>query len=337
MDIVLVVLVYVFAAFALAVVLTGIFGPWLAFLLKVLEISGKKQFLGLISRQAARMNLWFGGLFAVLVLSALFQGFIRLHRNLPPENMLAEAAEAGVVPPPPTEMMIGLTAAFAAFIFLLALAHFSWKSLRARPALQALLLFACAACGGAALLLAFKATLVRPQLLNTYYYLSIFTWTGSMYPFGAPNPQSSALMIVKFVSGGLGVAAAMCMCTSLLFRKRDDFGRDYYNFAMRHLARWGLACTAITMLSGLGMMLLLRNLIAPHFDIGDGDIILNGLIYLSCCVFWAAILRSPTPLRHKVGIWISLIALLVAMLGHLIFVRDFFVATGMLSGVLPFN
>lgn len=337
MTIVSIVLGYAFALFALAITLTALFGPWLAFGLKALEINGKKPFLGLVSRQAARMNLWFGGLFAILVLSSLFQGFFRLRQVLPPQEMLQSAVAAGTVTPPDAGMMIAVTAAFTVFIVLLAAAHFSWKNLRARPAVQALLLFMSAAGGWAALALAFHIVVSRPQILNTYYYLSIFTWTGSMYPFGFPTPESSAMMIVKFISGGLGVAAAMCMCCSLIFRKRDDFGRDYYNFAIRHLARWNLVCTAVTMLAGLGMMLTLRRLIAPRFDMGLNDIILTPLIYVSCGVFWWAIMRSLTPLRHKFGIWLGLVALLVAMLGHLLFVRNFFVAVGMMSGALPFN
>lgn len=336
MIIVSVVLSYAFAVFALAISLTALFGPWLAFGVKALELYGKKQFLGLLSRQAARMNLWFAGLFAVLILSSLFQGFFRLKEKLPPENMLQEAVKSGAVLPPDTNLMFAVTAAFAVFIFLLAVAHFSWKSLRERPALQAALLLLAAICGSAALGLAFKIALERPQILSASYYLAIFTWTGSMYPFGAPTPESSALMIVKFLSGGLGVAAAMCMCCLLIFRKRDDFGRDYYNFAMRHLARWNLAATVITLASGLGMLLILRSLIMPHFDLGLADIALTSLIYASAGVFWWAVMRSPTPLRHKAGIWLGLVALLVAMLGHILFVRNFFVATGMMSGGLPF-
>ncbi len=75
MTIASVVLPYAFAVFALAIALTSVFGPWLAFSLKAIELYAKKPFIGLIGRQAARMNLWFGGLFAVLVLSSLFQGF----------------------------------------------------------------------------------------------------------------------------------------------------------------------------------------------------------------------------------------------------------------------
>jgi hypothetical protein len=91
------------------------------------------------------------------------------------------------------------------------------------------------------------------------------------------------------------------------------------------------------MFAGLAMMLILRGLIAAHFDLGLKDAALGALIYASCCIFWTAIMRSPAPLRHKAGIWLCMVALLVAMLGHLIFVRNFFIATGMITGVLPFN
>lgn len=331
------ILAYVFAAFMLALALSAIFGPWLALAFKSLELGAKKPFFGLLSRQSARSNLWFGALFSVALLAALFQGYFKLRAAIPPAHLLEGAAEAGVVLPPPPAYMGALAAAFVAYVFLLALGHFSWQKLRARPGLQAFILLLAALSGSLGLGLAYDIVVNRPQMLSSYYYLAIFTWTGSMYPFGHPTELSSLLMIIKFISAAFGIAAAMCACCMLLYRSRDDFGRDYYNFALRHLARWNIACAALTLASGLGMMLILRDIIGPRFDLGLRDIIMSSLIYLSCAVFWVAALRSPTPLRHKAGIWISLVALVIALIGHLLFVRNFFVATGMMPSVLPVN
>lgn len=337
MDIAFVLLVYTFAAFVLLICLVALFGPWLTLAIKSLELSGKKAFLGQLCRQSARLNLWFGSLFSVLVLGALFSGYFKLKGSLPPPEMLQGAIEAGLLLPPPAVHMVMLTAYFLLFVFLLALSSFSWVKLRSRPVLQFILLALTAVAGSSALLVTFFTVVERPQILNTYYYLSIFTWTAAMYPFGVPTALSSLLMICKFVSGGLGIAVTMTMCGLLIFRKRDDFGRDYYNFAIRHLSRWGLACTVLTLASGLGMMYLLQNIIGNRFNLGYSDIILTSLICASCMVFYFSAMRSPTPLRHKAGIWISLLALLVAMLGHLIYVRSFFIATGMMMGLLPVN
>lgn len=337
MDIAFVLLVYTFAALVLLICLVALFGPWLTLAIKGLELFSKKAFLGQLCRQSTRLNLWFGSLFSALVLGALFSGYFRLKGSLPPPEMLQGAVEAGVVLPPPPIHMALLAAYFLLFVFLLALSSFSWTKLRGRPALQFILLALAAVAGSAALVVAFFTVVERPQLLNTYYYLSIFTWTAAMYPFGVPTALSSVLMICKFVSGGLGLVVAMTMCGLLIFRGRDDFGRDYYNFAIRHLSRWGLVCTVLTLLSGLGMMFLLQNIIGSRFDLGNSDILLTSLICASCAVFYFSAMRSPTPIRHKAGIWISLLALLVAMLGHLIYVRSFFIATGMMAGLLPVN
>lgn len=331
------ILAYFLAALMLTVALTAIFGPWLAFLLKILEIKSKKAFLGLLARQTARTGLWFGALFSVALLAAMFQGFFKLRAAMPPAHMLEGAAAAGIVLPPSPGAMGALAAAFTGYIFLLAVAHFSWVKLRSKPGPQAFILLLAALAGVLGVILAYNIAVLRPQILNPSYYLSLFTWTVAMYPFGHPTPLSSLLMILKFFSGALGIAATMCACCMLLYRTRDDFGRDYYNYALRHLARWNIAATLLTLASGLGMMLLLRGLIGPRFDLGLREIIVPALIYVSCAAFWLALLRSPTPLRHKAGIWMSMAALVIAMIGHLIYVRNFFVAVGMMPGMLPLN
>ena len=337
MSVAFTLLVYAFAVLVLLICLAALFGPWLTFALKGVELISKKNFLNQLCRQTNRLNLWFGSLFAVMVLGAIFSGYFRLKGSLPPPEMIQGTIEGGFVVPPPVQNMTILTACFALFVLLLVLGNFSWQRLRTRSFFQFIIFGLTAVTGCAALITAFYVVMERPQILNSYYYLSIFTWTGSMFPFGAPSALSSSLMICKFLTAGLGISTAMSMCGLLIFRKRDDFGRDYYNFAVRHLSRWGLGCTVITLASGLGMMFLLQNIIGSRFDLGQSDIILISLIYASCIVFYLTTMRSPTPMRHKAGIWISLLALLVAMLGHLIYVRSFFIATGMMSGLLPIN
>lgn len=336
-------LVYFFSTITLGILFTAIFGPWLAFAFKGLEIARKKPFFGLLCRQILRLNLWFAALFSVSVLALFFQGYFNLKKSMPPAEYLAGAVEAGITLPPSTGEMAILSSLFAGFVFILALAHFSWQNLRQRPAAQAALLLLGAACGAAALLFALIMAAGYPKIIPTYYYLAIFTWTEAMYPLGTPTMLSSVLMITKILSGALGVAAAMCMCGMILFRKRDDFGRDYYNFAFRHMSRWGVACTVVTMLAGLGMMLILYNIsseaaklgmLAASAQINIKEVALPTLIYASCAVFWVSLMRSLTPLRHKAGVWLSLAALLVAMLGHLMLTSNFFIAIGMMPGIL---
>ncbi len=331
---------YLFAAVITTVLLAAFFGPWLAVFLKIFEMARKKPFFGLLSRQIQLCNLWFCSLAATLVLTVLASGYYRLCKALPklddltPEQ-LKSLQEAGVAMPPEPAQMALLAGYFILLALLLLLGRLAWPKLRGRNLPQLTLALLIAICGSAAFAMTFATLLQTPQILNVQLLFSIFSWSWSLYPFGMPSLGNSILMAGKMLAGGMGIAANAGLCVLLLRRAKDDYGRDYYNFAAKHLARWLATASVITGLCGLGMMFVLQNFVAATpFELKGTEVWIGLVLYACCAIFWVAILRSPTPLRHKAGIWVSLAALVFAMLGHLLFLGSFYFESGVISGMV---
>lgn len=206
----------------------------------------------------------------------------------------------------------GEISALSGFFLLQLTSLVSWKRLRkAAPAQIALLaLTAFAALSAAALLLssliswperagldlAQEAT--RHSLFNVDYYAA-WAFTGWL-----------ALI-------GLALASAWSTCWLLMRRNRDDFGRDYYNFAAGRGC--GLAFTAGTasLLACAALLVLLQaGCFAASLPLLAQPLAALAVITLHvvCCVLWFLAARAAAPLRHKVTLWISLPLWVVALI-----------------------
>ncbi|MGL1863717.1 MAG: hypothetical protein OCC46_14420 [Pseudodesulfovibrio sp.] len=110
-------------------------------------------------------------------------------------------------------------------------------------------------------------------------------------------------------------AAAGLSCAYLVIRRnKDDFGRDYYNFALKQAARWA----TLPMIGFLGCQGWLFAVLPEHFKtmtLGTplGLVWAAGLALGSLCVIvWIIIARSETPLQLK-GLTFLAVALLWLM------------------------
>ncbi|EGB13436.1 hypothetical protein DND132_0219 [Pseudodesulfovibrio mercurii] len=99
----------------------------------------------------------------------------------------------------------------------------------------------------------------------------------------------------------LSAAAALGLAYILLRRNRDDYGRDYYNFAVRMASRWAL----LPMIGFLGCQLWLYSRLpadiqtlilgTPLAYVWVGLTVLGGL----CGLIWLFLNRCESPLRFK--------------------------------------
>ena len=130
-------------------------------------------------------------------------------------------------------------------------------------------------------------------------------------------PPADSLLWSAFgqsLFAGAACAAGVGLAWISSRRQRDDFGRDYYNFAMAWVARWALIGTLAAMpLLGSTLYQALR-FHSPDFSRLPPLVPLAGalLLPLVACALWALVSRSSTPLRHKPTI---LAALLCVALG----------------------
>ncbi|MEF2231065.1 MAG: hypothetical protein V3571_09065 [Pseudodesulfovibrio sp.] len=181
-----------------------------------------------------------------------------------------------------------LPAVIAAGVFLLAgLIHFStWKVMR--PAKGAhISLGLCASLASItaiALAVPAKLTLADPTVEAT----------ALARPMALPLAVMYGLLIVAS-------AAALGCAYLVLRRNRDDFGRDYYNFALPLAARWAL----IPMLGFLACQGWLFAVLPDAFRAMTTGTPL-GLVWMAagtlgalCALLWLLVARSKSPLRLK--------------------------------------
>lgn len=118
-----------------------------------------------------------------------------------------------------------------------------------------------------------------------------------------------------------GLASGFSLAQVWLFMRRAkaDYGRDYYNFALRYCARGAVGfCLAATALGGFIFYRLY--LLTPHEFRQPADVGILVVAYglpLVCCMLWAFMAKSDTPLRHKGGAFFSCIFLLIALCAQL--------------------
>jgi len=103
----------------------------------------------------------------------------------------------------------------------------------------------------------------------------------------------------------LTLAGALSSLYLILRRKKDDFGRDYYNYALKLACKWALfsAVPVLAFHAWLTVMLAGPMTFSPAargyaaFLIWDGPA--AALCLLIACVFWALVLKNQNPLRLK--------------------------------------
>ncbi len=155
-------------------------------------------------------------------------------------------------------------------------------------------------------------------------FLSLLAW--SLYRMvmnissTLPGPESIFYSIM--VQAGLismAAAAGLSMVYLLIRRSEDDFGRDYYRFALSLVARWGMLFAALSPLVCVWTGLLIRSELDFSWLALPGAAYILALLIL--ILFFRKISRSSQPLRHKAIIavcpvvtWFILVARLVSWL-----------------------
>ncbi len=95
----------------------------------------------------------------------------------------------------------------------------------------------------------------------------------------------------------------------VLRRNKDNFGRDYYKFSLPVIAKWALFPMLIQIAS-IGWLLSLFTS-PPSLETlsrNTGMVVTvggAGMLALICCAIWTVTWKSPTPMRHKIGLGIA--------------------------------
>lgn len=202
-----------------------------------------------------------------------------------------------------------LAGAFGLALLLGVIYRFTWKALKDRKALHRILGLGAAGSGlaGLGLALAAKLTLAWNPGLTPATFAALYI--ESPAPVFWPLLAHTALWSLAGASG-LGLVYL------LLRRNRDDFGRDYYTFAVRHCCRWA-ALPALLQLGAAAALLAPAWAGIPRPMLGTATGLAAGG---AAAAVLAAILlfnvsRAEAPLRHKPAILGAVTLLAAALTG----------------------
>jgi len=113
----------------------------------------------------------------------------------------------------------------------------------------------------------------------------------------------------------MAFAAAASGLYLVLRRNKDDFGRDYYKFSLPVVSRWALLPTLVQAAASAGVIYYICGQdITPLYSnipvaISFG---VSLLLTLICCAIWIVTLRSETPMRHKIGLGLAPLLVVLA-------------------------
>ena len=265
-----------------------VFCPLLALWARLAEASSRRVFYNNLSRQLNQ---------AALVAAIPF--FLGL-------GVLAafQFSKSGLVNLPGGISALPGLALFAAFFLLQITTLLTWKKLRKAAPTQLLLLLAAAvsALGAAALLLSSLVSWPERAGLDLAQEAARYSLFNVDYRAAWAFTGSLALM-------GLTLAAAWSACWLFLRRNRDDFGRDYYNFAVGRGSALAFTAGIVSLLAyGALLGLTLAGYFSlPQYGLPSLELPLAVVaLHVVCCALWFLAARAAAPLRHKAALWLSL-------------------------------
>jgi hypothetical protein len=117
----------------------------------------------------------------------------------------------------------------------------------------------------------------------------------------------------------LSAAAVLTLVYLLLRRNRDDYGRDYYRFALGFGAKWAIFFILASPLTCVWLFLVVDNGFDLTYTVIPGAVYAFALIFMAMVL--CRIIKSDQPLRNKAAIglcpilvWIILVFRLVSYL-----------------------
>jgi len=281
--------------------LTAIGAPIMAVILEITAKARKKVFYDKLAQQIITMTLIMYLLF-ILCLGAAGAFFCR---------QLPWLKDWMINPSSPAMMFyISLGVALAGLIPY----KFSWKKLKKQKPLH-ILLGSIGAIGGV------STIYVATVIMQKFFTMQIESPTPAVpavpfYTYFQSPPSKAGLCLAGiYLIMALSFSAAASGLYLVLRRNKDDFGRDYYKFSLPVVARWALFPTILQMIASAGVVYyicgpnitaLISNLpVALSFGV-------SLLLTITCCAIWIVTWKSETPMRHKIGLGLAPLLVILA-------------------------
>ncbi len=124
---------------------------------------------------------------------------------------------------------------------------------------------------------------------------------------------------MQWVFTAISLAAVLGSLYLLVRRQHDDFGRDYYNYALPVCAKWALFPFAgvVVFCSWIAFLAF------PFIELTNNTPLfaamgIRGTSLLSCVIIWIVIMKTPTPLRYKGMILTSILLAWTFLMGSIL-------------------
>lgn len=140
---------------------------------------------------------------------------------------------------------------------------------------------------------------------------SIGEFLQTAYRFNAVTP----FVYLYFAASVVALAIAMNLCMLIVRRNRDDYGRDYYNFALSRLGSWSMLFCLLALLALTGIFVVLygvnaAEITADNIMAGVKEVIADIILLAVSTFIYYKLKKSPNPMRNKPGIAVGMIFML---------------------------
>ena len=142
--------------------------------------------------------------------------------------------------------------------------------------------------------------------------------------FSIPADSFFWPLLIQSIPLGLAFAAAFACIWLLLMRGKQDYGRDYYTFALPYCARWAAGFTLLAVCAGVYVFHESRAIMLPELS-NEPSLLLDGLtagLPLLAGLIWLLIARSAHPMRHKISVTLACIFLLTGFMGQVLMLNN---------------
>lgn len=292
------------AALIAAVTLVSALGPFLAVTSEYITIKTKRAFFARAARQIAQMSLTVG------ILATVFSG----------GGMAWLISSEPLLLQPP--YLIPLTVTGGCILITLALLAVYARQRPGKPPAgtgHAAMGFAA---GSFAVFSLFCCIGIVRRLLHTPpdFDLTLPPFVQLRLFFEIPSDSFFWPLLLESVPLGFALAAASACVWLLLMRERQDYGRDYYAFALPYCAKWALGCTFPAVLAGVFVFMESQKLMLPELSHEPSLLldILSAALPLLACIFWIFVIRSAHPMRHKISVVLAWLLLLAGFAGQVL-------------------
>lgn len=291
-------------AAVVSLILSACFGPFFAVASEQLSVARKRGFYAKTAQQAAQMTLFI----SVVVFATLAAGGAWLAHV---EPTLLEF---------PYRLPLAVAGATLALALLL-IGLYVFMRPKKGPAgvLHGVLGLLS---GGACMFAFFLCTGLARRLIHTIPEINpALPWHEQLMAFFIiPGDSFFWPLLLESVPLGFAFTAAFTTVWLLVMRNRQDFGRDYYSFALPYCAKWALAATLAAVIAGVYAFFRGREIMLPELSQLPSLLLdaLSILLPLLACLLWFLIIKSPHPMRRKFSVVIAWLFLLTGFAGQVL-------------------